>query len=162
MDSALQDVDLSQFKNKAISRGESSLVFGLPVLSEEIVKENIARTRECGLIVTVVQAVTRHERDLAEEQLEKMESERKKADNSGDSLLAIAEEKKIKAGRRRARQDLRVGHPHGNPLRANVLTFELSQDVNERIRRTMSTEKSQVAQICSDFLAERGGDLSSW
>ncbi|KAJ9121601.1 hypothetical protein QFC22_002220 [Naganishia vaughanmartiniae] len=142
MDSALQDVDLAQFKNKAIARGGSSRIFGLPVLSEEIVKENIARTREYGLIVTVVQAVTRHERDLAEEQVEKMESERKKADSSGDSLLAIAEEKKVKAGRRRARQDLR--------------------DVNERIRRTISTEKSQVAQICSDFLTERGGDLSSW
>ncbi|KAJ9091381.1 hypothetical protein QFC21_007236 [Naganishia friedmannii] len=108
MDSALQDLDLSQFKNKAIARGESSRVFGLPVLSEEIVKDNIARTREYGLIVTVVQAVTRHERDLAEEQVEKMEAERKKADNSGDSLLAISEEKKIKAGRRRARQDLRI------------------------------------------------------
>lgn len=56
----------------------------------------------------MVQAVTRHERDLAEEQIEKMEAERKKADNSSDSLPALAEEKKIKAGRRRARQDLRV------------------------------------------------------
>ncbi|KAJ9111705.1 hypothetical protein QFC19_001065 [Naganishia cerealis] len=111
MDSALQDIDLSQFKKMAATRGEPRRVFGLPVLSEEIVKENITRTREYGLIVTVVQAVTRHMRDLAEEQVEKMEAERKKADNSTDSSPAIVEEKQIKAGRRRARQDLRVSHP---------------------------------------------------
>lgn len=81
---------------------------GLPLLPEDSVKDNIERTREYGLILTVVQAVTRHERDLAEEQLERAEAERKKADNSTDSLPALAEEKKIKAGRRRARQDLRV------------------------------------------------------
>lgn len=83
-------------------------VIGLPLLSDDVVQENIMRTREYGLIVTVVQAVTRHERDLAEEHIEKMEAERKKADNSSDSLPGLAEEKMIKAGRRRARQDLRV------------------------------------------------------
>jgi hypothetical protein len=56
MDSALQDVDLSQFKDKAIARGESSRVFGLPVLRDETVKENIARTREYGLIIRRVNA----------------------------------------------------------------------------------------------------------
>lgn len=82
------------------------------MLSDDIVRENIMRTREYGLIVTVVQAVTRHERDMAEEHLEKMEAERKKADHSSDSLPALAEEKMVKAGRRRARQDLRVSDLH--------------------------------------------------
>ncbi|GHJ87844.1 hypothetical protein NliqN6_4246 [Naganishia liquefaciens] len=142
LDSALQDLELPPSQSHALGRGARRLI-DLPLLPENSVKDDVARTREYGLILTVVQAVTRHERDVAEEQMEKMEAERKKADNSTDSLPALAEEKKIKAGRRRARQDLR--------------------DVHERIRRTISSERSQVAQICGDFLQERcGADLSTW
>lgn len=97
-------------------------VIGLPLLPDDAVHETVMRIREYGLIVTVVQAVTRHERDLAEEHLEKLESERKKADRSSDSLPALAEEKMIKAARRRARQDLRVSDKSGPVLNRNALT----------------------------------------
>jgi hypothetical protein len=111
LDSALQDIELPPTKPASLAKGEPIQVIGLPLLPDDIVQENITRTREYGLIVTVVQAVTRHERDVAEEHLEKVETERKKADRSSDSLSALAEEKMIKAGRRRARQDLRVSRP---------------------------------------------------
>jgi hypothetical protein len=112
VDSALQDVELPSIESLPLNRGERRRVIGLPILPEDSVKDNIMRTREYGLILTVVQAVTRHERDLVEEQIERAEAERKKADNSTDSLPALAEEKKVKAGRRRARQDLRVSAWH--------------------------------------------------